>query len=328
MFPRAARVLLLGVPFALLFLQAEAAAQDAATERGAALFRERRYDEARRVLSPLAATDAYASYWLGRVAAAEKKVDEAEGHLERAVKLRGDVSEFHLWLGRVYGQKAQDASKLRQPGLAKKTKASWERAVALDAENLDARADLVSFYLMAPSILGGSESKAAEQAEEIRKRNPYRGALEAVRVAEDRKDTAKAERELRALAAAYPDSAAPSMRLVVMLSGQQRYDDAFAVVDGMLVRRPRDPSATYQLGRLAALSGRRLDEGEAALRRYLTLEPGPTMPTHAGAQLRLGQILEKRGNIPGARTAYEASLSLDAKQEEARKGLERLRGRQ
>src|SRR6185369_16238380 len=95
-----------------------------------------------------------------------------------ATKLEPKNSTYFLWLGRAYGREAQGANVLRQPGLATKARGAWERAIALDADNLDARSDLIQYYVQAPGFLGGSSAKALEQAEEIRKRNALRGYLE------------------------------------------------------------------------------------------------------------------------------------------------------
>jgi tetratricopeptide (TPR) repeat protein len=308
-----------------LFLPPIVRAQSADADRGAQLFRAKQYAEAKTVLTPPARSgDAWASYWLGRVAMAENKLDAAEDHFERAIKANGTISEFHLWLGRAAGEKAQNANVLKQPGLARKTKSAWERAIALDPKNLDARADLVSYYIMAPGIMGGSHEKAREQVEEIRKLNPYRGGLEAVRVAENEKKPARAEGELRILVSSFPDSAAPLVRLGLVLQGQQKWADAFSLFDEVLARKPNDPSALYQLGRTAAMSGQRLDDGQAALEKFLALQQPPPGLSLGGAHFRLGMIAERRGDIPVARKEYETAVSLEPRLEDAKKALARV----
>ncbi|MEK7240720.1 MAG: hypothetical protein AAB224_09035 [Gemmatimonadota bacterium] len=51
--------------------------------------------------------------------------------------------------------------------------------------------------------------------------------------------------------------------------------EAFAVVDAYQQRRPADPVALYQVGRLAAVSGQQLDRGEVALKKYLAVALPP-----------------------------------------------------
>src|SRR5215471_1402097 len=51
---------------------------------------------------------------------------------ERARNLDPQKSLYHLWLGRIYGEKADRAGFLSAAGLAKKVRGSFERAVELD----------------------------------------------------------------------------------------------------------------------------------------------------------------------------------------------------
>ncbi|MDQ6829272.1 MAG: tetratricopeptide repeat protein [Gemmatimonadota bacterium] len=82
---------------------------------------------------------------------------------------------------------------------------------------------------------------------------------------------------------------------------------------------------TYQLGKTAAMSGQRLDAGEAALKKYLTMPVTRGNPTPAGAHYRLGMIAERRGNSAGAKAEYETAVSLDPKLEDAKKALAKLK---
>jgi len=83
-----------------------------------------------------------------------------------AVSASADESRYHHWLGKAYGRLAERASWWRAVGLARKTRESLERAVALDPDNLPAVEDLADFYDSAPAFLGGD----AEQADELRRR--------------------------------------------------------------------------------------------------------------------------------------------------------------
>src|SRR5437868_595108 len=51
--------------------------------------------------------------------------------------------------------------------LAKKVRQEFERAVELDASNVDARSDLAEFYIEAPAFMGGGKNKARREAEAI-----------------------------------------------------------------------------------------------------------------------------------------------------------------
>ena len=92
---------------------------------------------------------------------------------EKRSSLDPDNSRFHLWLGRVYGEKAERANPLAAAVLAGKVREEFERAVQLNPKDVDARLDLAEFYIEAPGILGGGEQKAREQAQSIATREPW-----------------------------------------------------------------------------------------------------------------------------------------------------------
>ena len=182
---------------------------------GVRLFESRRFEEARKFFEPYVAKnprDAEAAYYLGRTLFALGRFEPAAEQLEKSAEIRPD-SDTLLWLGRAYGQYAMQASVFRQAGLARKCKAAWERAVALDPNNLNVREDLIQYYLRAPGFMGGSVEKAREQAAEIRKRDAVRGALAAFTIHLYRKDNAAAEKELAEATRKVPTDSPASLGL-------------------------------------------------------------------------------------------------------------------
>jgi tetratricopeptide (TPR) repeat protein len=304
------------------------AADPPAVEEGVRLFREGRFEEARAALTPAAdAKPAHATavFYLGRIAFARDESKEAERRFEAAVALDERSSTYHMWLGRAYGSQAQRAGKLSQIGLAKKTKAEFERASALDPDNLDAREDLMQYYLQAPGMVGGSVAKAKVEAAEIQKRDPLRGALAYASVAQDQKDFAEAEREYRSAVASFPDSLNARYALGSFFTRRERYDEAFAVFDSVLAARPDELIALYLIGRTGAISGQRLDRAEQALKDFLAAPPRPNSPRPAGAHWRLGMIYEQQGRKDLAAEEYRKSLAIDPGFAEAKKSLAKLK---
>jgi tetratricopeptide (TPR) repeat protein len=119
-------------------------------------------------------TDPSGAYYLGRLAFENKQYDQAATWFEQAVQLDSGNSEYHRWLGRTYGQQAQHAG---GEGffLARKVKTHLEKAVELNPDNIEARFDLMEYYLQAPPFLGGDAAKAKAQAAEITKRDAAAG---------------------------------------------------------------------------------------------------------------------------------------------------------
>ncbi len=133
---------------------------------------------------------------------------------------------------------AQNANVLRQPGLAKKAKGAWEHAIELDANNLDARSDLIQYYVQAPGLLGGSMTKALEQAEEIRKRNALRGYLELGGLYERDRKFAEAEKAYLGAAKEKSDRHVGEYRLGVFYQNTGAYDKAFDLFESMIAANP------------------------------------------------------------------------------------------
>jgi len=81
--------------------------------------------------------------------------DKGIAACEKAVSLDSGNAQYHLWLGRIYGEKADRANFFSAAGLAKKVRNEFETAVRLNPNSADARTDLAEFYLEAPGIVGG-----------------------------------------------------------------------------------------------------------------------------------------------------------------------------
>jgi tetratricopeptide (TPR) repeat protein len=295
-------------------------------QNAVAQFDAERLPQARAMLTPLAtAGDAEAMYYLGRTALDLSDPDEAVSWLEKAVAKNDRSSLYHQWLASAYGAQASAAGPMGAMSIASSVKREMERAVELDSANVEARVNLTQFYLQAPAMMGGGVDKAREQVAALMIRSPYQGRLADASVAENQKDTVAAERILRDLVTAFPDSSAPASRLALFYQNVKRYDDAFAVLDDRLKRAPNDGLALYQMGRLGAVSGLKLDRAQAALERYITMPHKRGTPTVAGAHWRLGMVREASGDAKTARAEYEMALQLDPKLAGAKASLEKLK---
>jgi tetratricopeptide (TPR) repeat protein len=314
----------------LSFAAPEADAQAGPLERGIRLFEQERYAEARQVLEPLAAAeprDARVAYWLGRVHLRQENSAAAIQQLERAVRLDPDVADHHLHLGNAYGQRAMNANVLQQARLAARAKGSFERAVQLDPRSVEAHFGLVRFHTMAPAVMGGDRRTARRHAEAIRPLNAYRGmqALAAVLRAEG--DVEGAVREYRDGMRQYPDSIGPYLGLIGLLEQANRQTEAMQTYEQLLALRLEERerfSALYQVGRLGAITGHRLERAESALREYLQYTPSGNQPPLAVAHWRLGMVLEKQGRPDEARAQYQAAQARDPAHRESRDALRRL----
>lgn len=296
------------------------------TSRGVRLFESSDWVRARAEFSAAVQRndgDARAHYYLGRLALIiDDDPDAAAEHLERAVGLDDTVSAYHLWYGRATMQRAIHASTLEQPLLARRVKSEYERAVALDARNMGARDALADFYSMAPSFMGGGADRAREQAQAIAQIDAMRGHYAFGRLAARANDTAAVEREMNAAIAAAPDTLRLYSALANWYVSQRQWAQAFTTLDRYIRRRPNDPYGPNTVGRLAAVSGEQLERGEQGIRAFLARPPqDATPPMLSLAYLRLGQVLKHQGRAAEARNAFEQSVRLNPRNEDARNEL-------
>lgn len=297
--------------------------QPARIDQAQKLFETRKYAEAIRLLEPVEDRDrdyAAARYWLGRVAFAQGELDDAQDYFEEAVEANDRVADYYNWLGNTYGTIAQDSNPFKQGFLAPKMKSAWEKAIALDPMNIDARISLVQYYTKAPGFMGGSMEKAKEVAAQISKLNSAQGHRQLGNILVTEKKLTEAEKEYLEMVKSDP---AYTQVLANFYVNQKQYDKAFGLFDELLKRNADDFLAMYQFGRTAAVTGQQLDKGEDCLRKYLTYTPKSNEPSHAGANMRLAQIHEKRGNKVEAKRLYQAALAMDGNLKEAKEGLDR-----
>jgi len=311
----------------VLLSGAVAAGADTPLDPAIQLFQAGRYAEAHKTFAAYAAAhpkDVDGAYWTGRALLGMRDADKAIDWLEKAAKLGPRRSDVFLALGRAYGRAAQEASLLRKPGLAKNARAAWDKAVALDPGNLEARGDLVQYHIMAPGFMGGDVDEARRQADEIGKRDAVQGAIARATIAQGEKDVAGAERIVQEALVKSPTNPQLRRTLGLIYQSEKKWEAAFATYEAMLADNADAWDALYQIGRTAALSGQRLDRGAAALKRYLGHTAGPDEPPMANAHYRLGMILEQQGNRAGARSEYQAALKLDPSLKDAKEALDKL----
>jgi tetratricopeptide (TPR) repeat protein len=249
--------------------------------------------------------------------------DHGIANCEKARNLDPQNSLYNLWLGSIYGEKADRAGFLSAAGLAKKVRTSFERAVELAPNDWQARVNLGEFYLEAPGIVGGGKDKAREQANALMPLKPGLAYWLLGRIAEKNKDMADAEKQYRAGIAATHSGARAWLELAIFFRHVNRLDDMEkalrevenapvdhheALMDGasLMVRTGRDPALGVRL-----------------LQRYFsvgTVEEGPAFKAHE----YWGQLLERQGDHRGAAEQYHAALALFRNYRRAEEGLKRV----
>jgi tetratricopeptide (TPR) repeat protein len=229
--------------------------------------------------------------------------DAAVRACEQAVRLDGQSSNYHLWLGRALGEKADRASFLSAYSLAKRVRSEFEEAVKLNPRNADALADLGDFYYEAPGAVGGGVDKAETLAGQLEKVDPARAHELRGRIAEGRKNTEAAERELKEAVAAGPHPALQWVTLASFYRRQERWPEMESAVRSAETGAERDKNAAVAFYEWASvLTGANRDLALAAkmLEDYLA---SPTKSEEAPAFVaynRLAKLKEKLGDPAAA----------------------------
>ncbi len=242
---------------------------------------------------------------------------------ERAVKLEPRNSSYHMWLGRIYGEKADRTSFFSAAGMAKKVRSEFERAVELDPSNWEARTDLAEFYLEAPGIVGGGKDKASAQAQALTSLNPAMAHWVMGRIAEKNKDDATAEREYRAAIDASHGGAHAWLNLALFYRNTHRFDEMEQALRSLETRPIDRPEALMDGASVLLRTGRDYALGVRLLRRYLSSPPAETAPVFKVHYL-LGQLLEKQGDRQAAAEEYRAALALAHNFTRAQEALKRV----
>lgn len=263
-----------------------------------------------------------AQYYLGRIAFDQEDYSDAIDYFKEAIDKNDKSADYYAWLGNAYGVYTQNASKIRQGILAPKIKNNYEKAVALDPQNLDAQWGLLEYYSQAPGFMGGSIEKAIATANAILNFNEKEGyrALSSVYQRDEKYEEAeKAFVKLVELDTNYMAS------LGNFYQDRALYNKAFVLFEKMNISQPESTIAVYQIGRTSALSGQQPEKGIKALENYLTLEIQEGSPSYAAAKMRMAMIYEKTGNKMKAKSLYQASLDEDPNMDLAKEGLKRVK---
>ncbi|MFT4111441.1 tetratricopeptide repeat protein [Silvibacterium sp.] len=260
-------------------------------------------------------TDALALNLRCRVYYAEERWDEAIGDCAQAVRLSPQNSNFHLWLGRAYGEKASRVNFVTAYKIAKLTREEFEAAASLDPHNGEALSDVGQFYIEAPAVLGGGASKAQAVAQQLQAYAPIRAHELLARIAEQKKDYGTAEQEFRqrvTLAADLtPADAAQTwmdlgsfyrrraqwdqMESALLSGASKATDHGPALVDGAstLIETKRHPELATQWMQ-QYLSGSSLSEDAPA---FVVLD-------------KLGSLYRSQGDTVQAEKSYTAARAL------------------
>lgn len=239
--------------------------------------------------------------------------DAALHECEQAVRLDGQSSEYHDWLGRALGQKASRASFFSAYSLAKRVHAEFEQAVQLDPRNAEALSDLGDYDVDAPGVVGGGVDKAVSIAAQLDKVDPARAAVLRGHIAEKRGDYGTAEREYRQAIAVSPHPGPQWIVLANFYRRRQRWNDMEAAIRSCAAVAERDHhsgAALYDGASILMETNRDPALAVSMMKAYLA-SPGKTEEGPAfQAYLRLARLENRVGDTADASRDQQAAIAL------------------
>ena len=240
-------------------------------------------------------------------------LDAALRQCELAVRLDGQNSSYHLWLGRALGQKASRASFLSAYSLAKRVHAEFEQAVRLDPQSINALSDLGQYDVDAPGIVGGGLDKATAIAAQLDRLDGARAHVLRGHIAEKRGDYAAAEREFRQAIAVSHHPGPQWIVLAIFFRRHQRWAEMEAAIRSCAAVAERDQHsgvALYDGASILMETNRDPVLAVSMMKAYLA-DPVKTEEAPAfAAWLRLARLESRLGDTDDAARDRLASLAL------------------
>jgi tetratricopeptide (TPR) repeat protein len=273
----------------MVLLAVPAFPQLAGLPRARQLYEKTRYEDALALLAGLPSEKGGVYFLMGECYYMLGEFTKASEALERAVRLEPNNSEYHLWLGRAYGRRAETATFFTAPSHASKARDHFEKAVALDARNSEAAGDLFEYYLEAPSFLGGGMSKAVALAEKTKNFDPAEYHYRLAQIADKQKEYKDAEEQFRRAMDLAPKQVGRVVDLANYLSKRGKYQESEAAFSLAEDIAPDSPKVMFERAKAYIQSKRNLDKARELLVRFLNSPLSPEDPSRREAEQLLKQ---------------------------------------
>jgi Flp pilus assembly protein TadD len=214
----------------------------------------------------------------------------ATDFFEKAVARSPANSDYQLWLGRAWGRRAETGSWLTASSHASKARQCFEKAVALDPRNREAKNDLFTFYLNAPGLLGGGVEKAEAMAASIARERPAQYEFEEAEIADKRKDYAAAEAHLRRAMELAPGEPGRLLDLARYVAKRGRLKESDMLFEQAHKMFPGRPGVAFAEAKLNIDNNRNTERARKLLQEYVHASLTPDDPPRQEAQRLLRRI--------------------------------------
>jgi Flp pilus assembly protein TadD len=261
-----------------------ASASPAVVRQASVLYQRTEYEDSLHVLAKDPTPDADGYLLSGKNYFMLGDYKGAIEFFEKALTLSPGNSEYELWLGRAWGRRAETSGWLTAGVHASKARQHFERAVALDPHNREAKNDLFAFYLNAPGFLGGGIEKAEAIAKSIASERPPESEFEEAQLADRRKDYAAAEAHLRRAMELAPGEAGRIVDLARYVAKRGRLAESDLLFQQARKLAPNLPRLAFAEARTDIENHRNLEQARELLEQYLHASLTPDDPPRQEAE--------------------------------------------
>jgi tetratricopeptide (TPR) repeat protein len=203
---------------------------------------------------------------------------------EKSIALFPGSSESELWLGRAWGRRAETGNWMAAPSSASKARQCFEKAIALDPHNNEAKNDLFAYYLNAPGMLGGGLDKAEAAAKSIAAERPAEYEFEEAQLSDRRKDFKTAEAHLRRAMELAPTEAGRVVDLARFLARHGRFTESDALFEKARTIAPGQPRIVFAIASTDIENHRNPEQARKLLQEYLHSSLTPDDPPRQEAE--------------------------------------------
>ena len=231
---------------------------------------------------------------LGDAYGYQKKWDDAIAQYEILKNKEPNNANYQFKYGGALGMKALTISKFKALGILGDIKGAFLKAAELDPNHIEARWALVELYVSLPGIVGGSNSKALEYANELQNLSKVDGYLAKGYVYEYDDEPELAEKYYL-LAVKVGGSVTCYDKLTSFYEGQNQPEKAIGNLENGQKKLQRN-GMHYQIGKVSADYNVQLDKGEKCIKAYLANYSAKDGVPKEWAYYRLAQIYRHKDN--------------------------------
>lgn len=254
---------------------------------------------------------------------------EARACLEKIIVAQPAVADHQFWYATVCFETIDAAGMFEQMGLANKGKAAYEEALRLDPTHVGARIGLFQFYSSAPTIAGGSTTKAKALCDELlalpEGKGEYFGNVFLAQLAAKSEDWAEMGRRYTLAETARGEGAgavnAIRSHARSLLNAKKDPDAALAMIERAIPLTPSDDAQTWFIAGQVHQKLKHMDAAAEAFGKAVEINPTGAPNSLYG----LAECLEATGKFKDAAKRYADFAALFPKDERAEKASDKAK---